>query len=267
MQQAFNYQKKVWGASSVGLSKTYLGYLRLKYCLDDLQTVTGKVLDVGCGAGGFTSALKHYRPDLSVYGVDIGKKAIASAKKYYPHVAFSTGDIYALPYKNAQFDGIVIEDVLEHLEHPEKAIAEIERVLKPQGVFHAFIPLEGSVFSLHRWLYTLGWRAKEKHAGHIQQLTLQKVRAMLVKHNLLINTQRYSGHLFGQFIDVGYFSFLDISGRQMSTGLEHYLEQKNQKWNILGAMKDSVTIIVNQESLLFSRLPGFGIHIKATKRQ
>ncbi len=80
----FNYQQKTWGGSEVKLNLGYLAYLNLKYCLQDLKEIRGKVLDIGCGAGGFIKAVKHYRPDLQVFGVDASKIAIAKAKTIMP---------------------------------------------------------------------------------------------------------------------------------------------------------------------------------------
>ena len=60
----FDYQNKIWGGSSVRLSLSYLGYLKLKYTLEDLGEVKGRILDAGCGVGGFAKAIKYYRPDL-----------------------------------------------------------------------------------------------------------------------------------------------------------------------------------------------------------
>lgn len=48
----FDYQEKVWGGTKLKLSPKYLAYLRLKYTLDDLKKVKGKILDAGCGGGG-----------------------------------------------------------------------------------------------------------------------------------------------------------------------------------------------------------------------
>jgi SAM-dependent methyltransferase len=48
----------------------------------------------------------------------------------FPNVDL-VGDAYALPYADASVDAILCWAVLEHLEFPDRAVAEIERVLKP----------------------------------------------------------------------------------------------------------------------------------------
>ena len=49
---------KTWGFAQAKLDPTSLSALKLKYCLEALETVHGKVLEVGCGAGMFTIAIK-----------------------------------------------------------------------------------------------------------------------------------------------------------------------------------------------------------------
>lgn len=44
------------------------------------------------------------------------------------------GDLLALPFQDAAFDGIVLTEVLEHCVNPQAAVAEIYRVLKPGGL-------------------------------------------------------------------------------------------------------------------------------------
>lgn len=50
------------------------------------------------------------------------------------------GDAYALPFADGSVDAIFCEAVLEHLEFPEKAVSEMQRVLKPGGRVFAATP-------------------------------------------------------------------------------------------------------------------------------
>ena len=54
-----NYDAKIWGAPKVRLKPTYMQALKLRYCLQDLESVSGRVLDIGCGAGNMPKAIKH----------------------------------------------------------------------------------------------------------------------------------------------------------------------------------------------------------------
>ena len=258
----FDYQKQVWGGEQARLSHGSLGFLRLKYCLEALHTVKGRVLDVGCGAGGFAKAIKHYRRDLQVYGVDIGARAIRHANRDSNQTRFLLGDLYELPHRQEVFDAVVIEDVLEHLREPQKALSAIFGVLKSGGVFHAFIPLEGALYSLHHWMRKLGWRAKERLAGHIQQFNLSDVNSIYREAGFEIINRRYSGHFLGQLVDVGYFCLLEWTGTAPPEG---GLEEKIKSKPLERSLKDLAVSATNVESRVLHWVPGFGLHLTAIK--
>ncbi len=50
------------------------------------------------------------------------------------------GNLYSLPLRDNCLDGIIIKGVLEHIEFPQRAVAELERVLKPGGLVYSSIP-------------------------------------------------------------------------------------------------------------------------------
>jgi SAM-dependent methyltransferase len=50
------------------------------------------------------------------------------------------GDGESLPFRDASFDGVVLDAVIEHLAHPHRVVAEVRRVLKPGGVVLAHVP-------------------------------------------------------------------------------------------------------------------------------
>ena len=81
-------------------------------------------LEIGCNIGIFTDMLsrKHY----TIAG-DIDKQAITIAKKRNTHktnVDFVLFDALHLPFKNKSIPTVTLIDVLEHLENPEKVLAE-----------------------------------------------------------------------------------------------------------------------------------------------
>ena len=244
------------------LVPTYLSYLRLKYTLSDLAKVKGRILDAGCGGGGFAKAISMYRPDLAVYGVDISRKAVSHAKGSNKGVAFKVGDVYALPFADNFFDAVIVEDVFEHLQKPYEALDELSRVVKHGGILSAFIPLEGSVFSLHYWFSKLGWKSKRELAGHIQGFKEKDVNLKIKEKGFKLEKKRYGAHLLGQIVDVGFFTVVDLVGRRLETGIEQHLENKK----VLTFFKNTITRLTNFESQILYFVPGAGIHIKAVKK-
>ena len=265
----FDYEGKVWGDNDVRVSPTYLNALRLKYCLQDLSEVRGKVLEVGCGAGGMAKAIKAYRPDLEVYGCDISRRAIRAAADNSSGVTFELGDAYDLPFRSGNFSAVVMFDVLEHLEDPRSAVAEVWQLLKDGSLFHLFVPCEGALYTLHGLLARVGWRAKEKYGGHIQRFTLPVILELLESCGFIKTTSRWSCHLINQVADVAYFTGLSLRGHNTRSSLEGFLEKSDRSLfrSLLAASKAGVAAGSYFESTLIAKLPGSGAHLQLRKRE
>lgn len=263
----FDYESKIWGGHEVKRQPTYLGALRLQYCLEDINDVKGNVLEVGCGAGGMAKALKAYRPDLEVYGCDISRQAIRQAQRYSNGIAFEVGNAYDLPYGRESFSCVVIFDLLEHLEQPDLAVSEIWRVLESGGVFHLFVPCEGDLRTLHGLLARLGWRAKSHYGGHIKLFTERDIREILELQRFDVRNGRWSGHLFNQIVDVLYFSILALRGTEVHSSVESYLaKEKPGMWTrMLQLMKNLIAGLSYYESYVLRDVPGWGIHLACYK--
>ncbi len=104
-----------------------------------LEPRPGAVLvDVGCGTGAEALALAaRVAPGGRVLGVDASAAMIAAARARAAGAAlpveFRTGDARSLDLPDASADGCRAERVLQHLDHPAAAIAEMARVLRPGG--------------------------------------------------------------------------------------------------------------------------------------
>lgn len=263
----FDYESKVWGANEVRISPRYLNALRLKYCLDDLQGVHGRVLEAGCGGGGMARAIKFYRPDLEVYGCDVSQTAIGAGQAHLGGVTFAVCDTYDLAYPESFFSAIIMFDVLEHLLTPERAAIEIYRVLKPGGLFHPFVPCEGGLHTLHGLLNKIGWKAKERYGGHLQRFVLSEVRILLGGQGFRITQAPWSGHLVSQLVDVTYFSGLSLRGRNLPYSVEGYLAGAKPGIipKLIGGLKAGVAAVTYYESLFLHMVPGWGVHLACHK--
>ena len=107
--------KMIWGKEIARVSPFNLEALKLFWCLKDLKTVEGRVLEVGCGGGGMSKVIKFYRPDLKITSCDIDQKAINWAKKNPRGVKFKVADAYSLPFDDQYFSAVLTFDFLEHL--------------------------------------------------------------------------------------------------------------------------------------------------------
>lgn len=86
------------------------------------------VLEVGCGEGRLIHHLVTHarrRPER-VTACDLELGQIAHGLD--PAIEFKAASVYELPYADAEFELIVCCEVLEHLEEPARAVAELARV-------------------------------------------------------------------------------------------------------------------------------------------
>jgi ubiquinone/menaquinone biosynthesis C-methylase UbiE len=94
------------------------------------------LLDVGCGPGTITADLARRVPSATVVGIDLPPDLIATAQREHgaANLRFEVGDVYALPFDPDSFDLVYAHQVLQHLGHPEQALREVLRVLRPGGM-------------------------------------------------------------------------------------------------------------------------------------
>lgn len=101
-----------------------------------------RVLDVGCGAG--HEAVNLAARGVVAVGADLSMDMVlaarsrAAAEKQW--VAVAQADCHALPFAAGAFDGCRIERVLQHIESPERVLAECRRVIRPGGGIVIFEP-------------------------------------------------------------------------------------------------------------------------------
>ena len=94
-----------------------------------------RILDVGCGTGRFTSAIKR-RADAHVVGIDISPTALRKAQSQSSDIDYCVVKVPSLPFGDATFDLVVAAQVLWYvLPDMESFFAEVHRVLTPEGRF------------------------------------------------------------------------------------------------------------------------------------
>jgi ubiquinone/menaquinone biosynthesis C-methylase UbiE len=130
------YYLRILGIPNIGTR------MRLKRIYDLSKaniTPSASVLDAGCGNGLFALTIGSITSAGKIFGVDIDvqrvERANARAKMLGldGRVSFEVQDLVALSFDDASFDLITCADVIEHIQEDERAIAELYRVLRPNG--------------------------------------------------------------------------------------------------------------------------------------
>ena len=254
---SFDYESKRWGAAPVRPRPWYMNGLKLRYLLSDLENVSGKVLDVGCGAGSVAKAVKRERPDLEVYGCDLSESALSVATASPEGVDFRVATAERLPFSDRQLDFVWIVDVLEHVNDPQQVLREVARVLKPGGGFHIVLPLEAQPWTLYR-LVGCGtrWTAKVRHGGHIQVFSADRYSAVASVCGLRVVRSRWSYHVLLQVLDLLYFSWLDLRGPVSGSVEDMSASHRGLIGSLMRAATRVVACIAWGEARLLRALPG-----------
>lgn len=138
--------------------------------------VLGRVLDIGTGTGRIAELLAPRAEHLVALDKSTEMLRLARARlQCFPpqNVELVQGDFGALPFGEAEFDTVVLHQVLHYAQEPAKALAEAGRVCRPGGVIavvdlathereelrqrHAHARLGFSDEQMHLWLTMSGF--------------------------------------------------------------------------------------------------------------
>ncbi len=138
-----------------------------------LELVAGKrVLDVASGEG-YGSAILATRAG-HVIGVDLSPDAVEHARERYarPNLEFRQGSATAIPLEGGSVDVVVSFETLEHLPEHEEMLAELSRVLKPDGLLLLSTP--------DKHFYTDARR--HENPFHVKELYREEFRALVTRY-------------------------------------------------------------------------------------
>jgi len=167
---------------------------RMKYLLGLMQWKKGgKILDIGCQEGELCYQLSQmgYEP----YGVEIVEDLINAAKSKYPHIKFKSADCEKnIPFDDKFFDIVWAGDVIEHIRFTDTFINEVNRVLKPGGVFVLTTPVHNRVKNIIISLCNF-----ESHFNpefpHLRFYTVKSLKSVLERRGFKMLSVKYIGRI------------------------------------------------------------------------
>jgi SAM-dependent methyltransferase len=127
---------------------------------------SGKLLDLGCGAGEFL-CVAHTK-GWDTYGADVSLYASERARARGLNV--TPGTMKEAKFANSFFDVVTLFDVFSHLSDPLEEFAEISAVLKDDGTF---IFATGDYSLLPDYLYATRWGPVEEHYWKLNDSSME----------------------------------------------------------------------------------------------
>lgn len=105
-----------------------------------------RVLDIGCGLGAYVRAFSRFTD--RAYGIDIDAARVETGvTEGLNGLVAGVGE--ALPFADGSFDGILLNEVLEHVRNDRETVREALRILRPGGRIVIFVPNRFYPFETH----------------------------------------------------------------------------------------------------------------------
>jgi ubiquinone/menaquinone biosynthesis C-methylase UbiE len=128
-----------WGGTETGATS-------YETILQKIRNVEGPILDVACGDGFLLSEMvkRGHSPSM-LSGLDMsqGELKLASQNAQLAGIELINGNARRMPLENERFDAVTCHMALMLIPRVHEVINEVARVLKPEGIFTAFINARG----------------------------------------------------------------------------------------------------------------------------
>jgi 2-polyprenyl-3-methyl-5-hydroxy-6-metoxy-1,4-benzoquinol methylase len=139
---------------------------------------TGKILDIGCGTGAFLQTMKNAGWDIT--GLEPDAAAREKAKSLYDIEPQPSPELFN--FSENKFDAITMWHVLEHVHQLQEYIAQLKKILTPNGKIFIAVP---NYISYDAEYYGENWAAYDV-PRHLYHFSPQSMQQLMQQHGLKI---------------------------------------------------------------------------------
>lgn len=185
---------------------------RVRTVFDWIAPTDDKViLDCGCGRGFYLKMLRTVS-QCRLYGLELESEIALKGWNHVrdlPGITITQASIYAQPYADNSFDGVILSEVLEHIDDEKGGLRELWRVLKPGGILAVTVPHANYPFwwdPINKTLETLFNRPIRSGtfagiwANHVRLYTPDHLRNVVAEAGFLVEEERSFTHHSFPFI-------------------------------------------------------------------
>ena len=148
-----------------------------------------RILDIGCGGGGAVRLFYTLAQNAQTDGIDISPDMVALAQRVNRkgirrgQVDIAQGDVTALPYPDHSFDIVTAFDTINFWTDFDKAISEVCRALKKDGVFVIVngYPKEGT-----KWWDFVKFKNSDAYRDMLMAYGFQNMRCTIRRNTIII---------------------------------------------------------------------------------
>lgn len=166
------------------ISRSLIGHFnkKLKTIISTLEF--SNLVDIGCGEGAVLKILEKELCHKNCFGVDIDPENITFSTRNAPFCEYKVANIYNMPFRNNSFEVVMCLEVLEHLEKPERALNELQRICSRFIIIS--VPREPiwRVLNILRGKY---WNKWGNTPGHINHYRSKDITKLVMKYFEIIN--------------------------------------------------------------------------------
>jgi 2-polyprenyl-3-methyl-5-hydroxy-6-metoxy-1,4-benzoquinol methylase len=141
-----------------------------------------KAIEIGCGMGFSTQRLAGMLPqNVTLEASEYVANMIPEAQKLNPGMKITEESVYETQHQDNEFDLVFLLEVLEHLDFPDKALEELNRITKPGGMMILGVPREPLWCMLNM---ARGYRLKHfgNTEGHLNHWSTHGIKKYVGKH-------------------------------------------------------------------------------------